>query len=175
MTDIDQLLTETASIIADYRDGEITQPGAGHVKKWLAQFDEGVREPLITELNHVLRQTYIPKMKVEQFLAALVKNEKLTGGQPKDFWKGAKFLDLQQRGGSQGELISLIEQPLKAETGHSVVQCGVKDPACFVYLDDGLFTGNTIINDLTKWLKAAAPTKALVHVIVIALHLGGQY
>jgi hypothetical protein len=96
-------------------------------------------------------------------------------GVPKKFWKDAKFLDIQKRGGSQRELIKMIEAPLKAQTGYSVADCGKSSPACYIYLDDGLFSGNTILNDLRNWLKGDAPAEAIVHVIVMALHRGGQY
>jgi hypothetical protein len=175
MAENPSLLDATALIIADYRKGQIPEPDAAHVEKWLAQFDEGVRERLLSEVNHILGQTYISKKKVEEFLAALVKNQKLAGEQPKGFWKGAKFLNLQKHGGSQGELIVMIDTPLKSEVGYGVADCGAGETACFVYLDDGLFTGNTILNDLRDWLKGDAPTHAFVHVIVMALHRGGQY
>ena len=170
-----QKLDDLAAIIVDYREGQITKPDGAHVKKWLSQFDAAVQESLLSEMDHVLKQTYIPKTRVESFLANLVTNEKLTGGDPKKFWKDGKFLDLQKRGSSQRELMKMIEAPLKAQTGYGVADCGKNSPACFIYLDDGLFSGNTILGDLRDWLKGAAPSQALVHVVVMALHRGGQY
>jgi hypothetical protein len=175
MAENPDLLNATASIIADYREGEIDQPDAAHIENWLAQFDQGVRGQLLSEINHILGQTYIPRKKVEEFLSGLVNSQKLAGEQPKDFWIGAKFLDLQEHGSSQRELIAMTDVPLKSEVGYGVAECGAAEVACFVYLDDGLFTGNTILNDLKGWLKGAAPKAALVHVIVMALHRGGQY
>jgi hypothetical protein len=55
-----------------------------------------------------------------------------------------------------------------------LADCG-KTPACYVYIDDGLFSGNSILGDLRGWLAGDAPNEALVHVIVMALHRGGQY
>jgi hypothetical protein len=72
-----ELLTATVSIIADYREGEINRPDPGHVERWLAQFDEPVREPLLTELKHVLAKTYVSKSGVERFLGGLVTLSKL--------------------------------------------------------------------------------------------------
>ncbi|MGX4768765.1 phosphoribosyltransferase-like protein [Bradyrhizobium guangdongense] len=167
------LLAQTVSIIADYRKGEIAEPDIRHVERWLNQFDEGIREKLITELNGVLTKTYISRSTVNTFLENLVVNAKLTNGDPKQFWQATKFLDIQSRGSSQHELTQLIATPLKRETGLTPDKCG-SAPACYVYLDDGLYTGNTIITDLSKWL-VSAPQQAIVHVILIALHRGGQY
>lgn len=168
-----ELLAQTVSIISDYRKGEIAEPDVHHVERWLAQFDEGIREQLIRELNHVLAKTYISKSVVTGFLENLVVNAHLTGSSPKQFWQGAQLLDIQSRGSSQHELIKLIGVPLKKETGLTPSECG-KTPACYVYLDDGLYTGNTIMNDLSKWLNSA-PQQATIHVVLIALHRGGQY
>jgi hypothetical protein len=66
-----QMLETTAAIISDYREGEISRPDAAHVQRWLSQFDEAVREALLTELTHVLRRTYVSKISVEKFLAGL--------------------------------------------------------------------------------------------------------
>ena len=68
----------------------------------------------------------------------------------------------------------MFDVPLKAETGYVVAECGKNNPSCYVYLDDGLFTGNTILKSLRTWLKDA-PAETQVHVIVIALHRGGLY
>jgi hypothetical protein len=169
-----ELLTATVSIIADYREGEINRPDAAHVERWLAQFDEPVREPLLTELNHVLAKTYVSKRGVERFLGGLVTLSKLAGAQPRDFWLNANFLDLQERGNSQREFLSLFEASLKQATGLALKDCG-KQQATYIYLDDGIFTGMTLIQSLSKWIKGDAPAKATVHIIVIAGHAGGRY
>jgi hypothetical protein len=66
-----------------------------------------------------------------------------------------------------------LTAPRRERTRITVAECGPEQPACFIYLDDGLFTGNTILNDLAEWLKGPAPKEAYVHVIVMALHRGG--
>jgi hypothetical protein len=96
---VEKLLESIEGIIADYRRGEIKPPTKEHIKRWVAQFDENIRERLLTELVHVLGQTYISKARVEGFLSSLVTNEKLTRGNPKLFWQGAKLLKIQKKGG----------------------------------------------------------------------------
>ncbi len=173
----DKLLESLASIVTDYRAGEVPsvpRPSTEHVKGWVEQFDENVRDKILTELVHVLGQTYIAKAKVGGFLSGLITNEKLTGGDAKSFWQGAKLLDIQKKGNSQREMLSMFAVSLKASLGLEIGDCG-KTPACYVYIDDGLFSGNSILSDLGGWLAGAAPSEALVHVVVMALHRGGQY
>ncbi|MBI3699177.1 MAG: hypothetical protein HY242_01850 [Afipia sp.] len=168
------LLQATVSIIADYRAGEIAAPDVAHVERWVNQFDEKVREPLLTELKHVLSRTYVSKLGVERFLSGLVPLQKLAGNKPPEFWNNAKFLDIQDRGKSQKEFLSLFAVTLKQQTGLDLANCGT-NPACYIYLDDGIFTGMTLIRSIGSWLKTVPTQKAIVHVIVIAGHLGGQF
>ena len=131
MADIAEQLKATAEMIADYRAGEIPRPDAAHVERWLIQFDEKVREPLLNEMIHVLRKTYIPKTRVQSFLAGLVTNQKLAGDKPEEFWKTASFLNIQTRGNSQREFLNLFAVPLKEKTGLELTQCGAQ-PACYI-------------------------------------------
>jgi hypothetical protein len=169
-----ELLEATVSIIADYREGEIARPDVAHVKKWLSQFDENVRESLLTELNHVLGKTYVSKSAIEKFLAMLVTGRNVVGENPQDFWRNSNFLDVQKRGQSQADFLKLFAVPLKEKTGLELAQCGAQ-PACYIYLDDGIFTGMTLIQSSTDWVKADAPQNATLHVIVIAGHVGGKH
>ncbi len=169
-----ETLQATAAIFIDYREGDIPRPDAAHVQRWLNQFDEGVREQLLSEITHVLQRTYVSQVRVENFLANLVTNKDLAGETPAAFWRGVKFLDIQERGRSQKEFLRLFAIPLKQHAGLELASCG-QQPACFVYLDDGIFTGMTLIQSIGDWLKKDAPEKPILHVIVIAGHVGGKH
>jgi hypothetical protein len=97
--------------MTDYRAGEILRPSKEHIESWVEQFDENVRDRILTEMVHVLGQTYITKAKVEGFLSGLVMNEKITGGDAKSFWQGAKLLNIQKKGSSQREMLSCSLAP----------------------------------------------------------------
>jgi hypothetical protein len=71
-------------------------------------------------------------------------------------------------------MLELIGRALKKECGLDPAKCG-QNARRFVYLDDVLFTGNRIKNDLETWIKDDAPKSADVYVIIIGLHSGGQY
>lgn len=168
------LLASIAATIADYRKGEISPPDAAHVDRWVNQFDPTVQDPLLAELDHVLKKTYITKPEVETFLSSLVTNAELAGTSTCDFWKSANFLSIQGGGNSQREMLRMFDQTLRATCGIGIDQCGSADGP-YIYLDDVVFTGNRVKNDLINWLNSSAPASAKVHVIVIAFHRGGQY
>ncbi len=168
------LATSIASTISDYREGEIDRPTPDHVERWLEQFKTGVQIPLLRELNHVLDNTYYGREKVREFLDRLVRNPKLAGSDPARFWRNVNFLNLQAKDKSQSALLDLFTQTLEEVYGFGVEKCG-SNGGPFVYLDDVLFTGGSVGNDLSAWLAQDVPQNPTVHVLVIATHTLGEY
>ncbi|HXU21064.1 MAG TPA: hypothetical protein VN788_10820 [Verrucomicrobiae bacterium] len=168
------LLAAVASTIADYRLGEIPPLDENHVATWIGQFEQPVQEPMLAELDHVLKKTYISKPKVEAFLTSVLQSRQLVGASPCDFWRSANFLDIQGGGSSQREMREMFSQQLKHVCGLRIDQCGLAYGP-YVYLDDVIFTGNRVRSDLRNWINSSAPANVKVHVIVIAFHRGGNY
>ncbi len=175
MSERTRLLQSIATIITDYRPGEIPVPTPAHVERWINQFSTPAQEPILTEMGHVLGQSYIKKTGVEEFLSNLVNNPKITGATPCAFWHDVSFLDIQSGGHSQHDMLALFSNALQKTCGFTAAQCGSPASDIFIYLDDMLFTGNRILHDLTTWIQSSAPQSAKVHVINIGLHTGGQY
>lgn len=169
-----KLLSSIANTIADYRQDEIPAPDAQHVDKWVKQFDEAVQEPILAELDYVLKKTYVTRASVGQFLTNMLTAQKLVGDDPCNFWKEANFLNIQDRGNSQREMLAMFETVLQEKCGLNIDQCG-SDHGPYIYLDDAIFTGNRIKNDISAWIQSCGPPNASVHVIVIGLHRGGGW
>lgn len=169
-----ELLESIAGTISDYRASQIPPIDAAHVGQWITQFDKAVRDPILTEMDHVLKQTYLPKTAVKKFLASLVKNEALATADPCAFWRDVAFLDIQQGGNSQHVMLTMFDEVLHKHCGFHIKDCGAK-PAAFVYLDDAIFTGNRVLNDIRAWLQSDAPKASKLHVITVAFHRGGQW
>ncbi|MBZ0070861.1 MAG: hypothetical protein K8I04_03920 [Gammaproteobacteria bacterium] len=126
------------------------------------------------ELDHVLQKTYVNKDTVSGFLKELVKNKKLAGEDPCAFWASAHFLSIQDNGHSQKEILEIFDAELHAQCKLRVKDCG-RDGGAYIYLDDVMFSGNRVGNDLVKWIKEQASMEATVHVIVAAIHTSGEY
>jgi hypothetical protein len=174
MSERSDLLASIASRIKDYRTGEIEKPTPAHVDRWVRQFDEEVQVPLLRELDHVFKETYLTRDWVSRFLSKLVKNKKLAGEDPCGFWARARFLRIQQNGHSQKEMLELFDETLEAQCGITTDKCG-KTGGDYVYIDDVMFSGNRVGNDLAPWIQDDAPEKATIQVVVAALHTGGEY
>lgn len=157
----------------DYRSGSFPPPTPEHVERWIRQFDEQLQMPILTEMEYVLRSTYISRANVTSFLQNLMFTKKLVGNDPCGFWSNAHLLDIQGGGNSQRELNTLFESVLQAKCGVETYK-GDDEPSTYIYLDDGIFSGNRVRRDIESWIENA-PASCHIHVACIAIHLGGKY
>ncbi len=168
------LLSAVAAKIADYRDGEIAPIDSAHVDRWVRQFDADVQEPILAELDHVFDNIYCSRQSVQGFLTRLVTNTDFTGADPAAFWQGVGFLRIQGAGASQREMLDMFDGLLRDEFGFDTSDCE-SSAGTYVYLDDGLFSGNRIRWDVGNWLETDAPDSLTLHVILVATHEYGEF
>jgi hypothetical protein len=168
MTEREDRLASIASTIRDYRAGEISEPTPEHVDRWIRQFGDDVQTPMLRELDYVFKRTYVSRNKAQQLFA------KIAGSFSSDFWSTAHILDIQQNGSSQAEMRELLMRILHQRYSIDVSHAGSTDGA-FIYLDDAIFTGQRVIDDLSYWMLNHAPGSGTLRIMVIALHEGGRY
>lgn len=172
MSERTDLLASIAGTIQDYQAG--VPPTPEHVDRWIKQFDKTVQLAVLREMDHVLKQTYVSLTNVTEFLKDLLKTKELAGKEPCTFWRGVNFLNIQSRGNSQTEMLELFDAILKERCGFGIEECDGKS-AVYLYLDDGIFTGNRVRHDLEAWIAEDAPAEAKIHIVTIALHSNGYY
>ena len=168
------LLGSIAGTIKDYRADDLPESTPDHVERWIHQFEAGVQLAMLREMNHVLRQTYFSQSAVRNFLAGAIDSQRVAGKKPREFWQTAQLLDIQQDGNSQAEIRKLFSEELDEKYGIAAGACGAEG-GTFVYLDDALFSGSRIGNDLSAWIADESPPAATVHVLVIAAHRFGKW
>lgn len=174
MAERDDLFSSIAATTADYREGDLAAPTPEHVERWISQFDAAVQLPILREMDHVLKQTYFSREWVTAFFSHQIKHEKLTGPDPAGFWTASHLLDIQQNGHSQTEIRQLFAAALLEQCGLDLDECGAAGGA-YIYIDDVIFTGGRVRNDLTAWIRDTAPATAVVHILVIAAHKLGEW
>jgi hypothetical protein len=162
-----------AALLADYRSTELPSIDPDHVGRWIAQFDAEEREPMLRELNHVWQQIYVTQAEAAAFWARQLENSGLTGGKHEAFWRNAKLLNIQQRGHSQADMLELLEQALRAKWGIGLADC--QSAERFVYIDDMIFTGSRILNDVTQWVTDHAPAKSDLFIVLFGVHKFGEW
>lgn len=174
MSERDDLLASVASEIRTYRTEDLPEPTPEHVDRWLYQFTPTQQLPFLREFDYVIKQTFITRKNVEDFLRRLVTNQDLAGKNPSEYWSSANFLNIQQNGQSQREMLRLFSKCLEDEYGQDLEDCG-EIGGDYIYLDDVIFSGNRVGSDLEAWIMDFAPQSATIHVIVMAYHTLGQY
>lgn len=170
MTERARLCASIVETIKDYH----SKPTIAHVDRWVSQFTADVQLPLLCEMDHVLKKTYFSLNRVNGFLQGLLKAEKLAGADPCTFWKSVGFLQVQQRGNSQREMLAILDAALRNQCGFPISECG-KGATTFIYVDDAIFSGGHVLADLNTWIEKSAPKKAHVHIVVMAFHRYGQW
>jgi hypothetical protein len=174
MSERDDLLASVAETIKTYRKGEIDEPTPEHVDRWLYQFTPDEQLPFLREFNHVIEYSFLTLNYVKEFLRRLVNNAGLAGANPAAYWSAANFLNIQQHGHSQKEMLKQFAACLRDECNLDLGRCGTAG-GDYIYLDDAMFSGSRVGNDLEPWIVNHAPQSAKIHVIVAALYSGGSY
>lgn len=169
-----ELLESIAETIADYREGDVPRRTPKRIARWVSQFAEEAQDGILAEMDYLLTETYITRDDMTSFLLGLTTHSKFCNGDPKTFWKRANLLDIQQGGNSQREMLALFGELLKQEVGLEVSDCGSNDGP-FFYLDDGLFGGGRILQDVSAWIVKTAPATCELRIMVAAQHMLGQY
>ncbi len=167
MTEREYLLTSIASTIKDYRHGEIDAPTANHVGEWIDQFDSDVRIPMLHELDHVFKQTYVSQLAMRKFLT------KVADRLPCEFWQSVNILNIQKSGKSQSEITKLFSEILKEKYGNDI-EFGRAMDGNLIYFDDAVFTGDRVISDIANIIHEI-PKKIQIYIITIAIHSSAKH
>lgn len=175
MNNRSELLEHFAETISDYRKGEIAPRTPELIEAWLQQFPANIHQPLLEALVYVCDKTYISRNTFKNFLRGLASNDKLSPGcKPIDYWRNVNFLDIQQGGNSQKEILTLFDEVLQETHGYRLADTGSKH-GDFIYLDDCIGTGNRVRWDLCAWIDADAPNQVNLHVITPILYTGSWW
>jgi hypothetical protein len=170
----DELVASIVATTADYRTSDSAASRSSRVNDWIEQFAPSVRLPILGEMDHVLKKTHYSGAKTRTFLSKLLRAKNVVGEDPRKFWRGVKFLQIQSEGASQKEMLALFGSILEQEYGLNIEHCGA-NAGSFVYLDDAIFSAGRVSKDLATWITKEAPDHATVYVIVIAAHRGSYY
>jgi hypothetical protein len=129
-----------------------------------------VQLPLLQEFDHFLKQTYFSKKRVID----LLEERLMPDARDSDFWRKMHFLNIQQNGNSQKDLLIIFNGILEAKCGFNMTESGLTGDA-FFYLDDVLFSGSRILKDLQAWITKDAPGQAIIYIVVLVAYCSGYY
>jgi hypothetical protein len=172
---LEQLCVNFVEKITDYRIDEISPIDTAHICRWLDQFDEPKRIPILTEMSHLIDKIYFSEKRVRNFLEKNVNNPALIGTDAISYWNNVNVLNIQQGGTSQNSMKALLSSILLSKY-EIMLQNSDANSGIYIYLDDACYSGNRIIQDIISWLDQAenlAINKLII--ITIASYSYGKY
>ncbi|MGI0480691.1 hypothetical protein ACN4EE_07865 [Geminocystis sp. CENA526] len=166
------LLASIANTIKDYRQGEISPITPDHVDKWVSQFEKEDQLIILYEINNLLSKYYFSKSKTVSFLKAIFKRQDIFGENPSSTIPCTNFLNIQRKGSSQKDLIKLASNVAYNEYG-TIINENISSPIGFIYLDDCIFSGNTVVHDLESLLSQNKLSNCQIYFVFLACHSSG--
>lgn len=148
---MEQLINEIYEIVRDYRQDEGLMT-VDRINSWINQFKEDDRIFILEELKHILTQRYISKEKAKGMVKEMIVflAGKFEYKSPREFLLDSSFIDHQPEGKSQKVLLSFLDEIIKSEFEISIADCNPEKPKFYIYFDDVLCTGDTLVKGLTK-------------------------
>lgn len=147
---MDEIIEKIIAIIKDYRKDDISifyrkKMDKAHIMKWIEQFDEGDRDFMLSELLHLLPNSYLTKENTLRILGDEFETLRKDFGYDSvsDFLDETKFLDCQENGKSQKVFLQIIDTILQEKYNYNLKKCGTKEVKNWIYFDDVLASGGT--------------------------------
>jgi hypothetical protein len=167
------LLWSISTTVADYRRGEIPPIHASHVAKWVKQFESQDRLVILEELDRMLKQRYVSRSQMRDAITTLL--QRVLRLVPKAEHSRIRLMNASRKGNSQNELLNLAREIL-ATSFQIDTEKPIHSPAIYIYLDDCLFTGNTLIYDAKNWLNQNSSIQIeRIYFLFHTTHSSGEY
>lgn len=161
---VESLIDEIVLTCRDYRSDDGFEFNKEHVIKWVEQFEVSTRTDILTEMNHLLKTSYVSKKNMLDFFESVLDYIRENYSN-----RNIVFLDCQNKGHSQSELKLLFEKYIK---DNNITIGNSSKEKLWIYLDDFVFTGNTAVRDIRK-LKEISFSDILI--VSIAIHSKAEY
>lgn len=153
---MDAIIEKIVEIISPYREGELfVKIDQAHVGQWINQFNEDDREFILTELLHLLPQSFLTREKIIKVLDSVfdVLEKDFKYDSIEELLDNTCFLRCQPEHKSQSILLEFLDEILVEKYGRSVNDCGSKEIKFWLYLDDVLASGGTCRRDIVKVIE----------------------
>lgn len=176
MSNQDKYIIQIAETIKKYRHRELCYPlDEAHVERWVSQFEHDEQEIILQETSSLLANCYFNKKAVKKFLLDVITSTDIwDNGDTIEEIKHTHFLRIQRKGSSQALLLDLLEHLLFKHFNTRLSTNQTNEPTRYLYLDDCLFSGNTLRRDLEQWIPSAQDGSKL-DIVFLATYSYGEY
>lgn len=163
---------DIAEIISGYRKKDRNSQALNlkineaHVERWINQFQQN-QDIILLETKKLLEKFYFSKDDISTFLNSVCTAKSIWGNDPEGAISDACFLNCQTKGESQRRLWKKIGKIVEDEYG-LLIPKQVEYSSCstFIYVDDCMFSGNTLLKDMQSLLQKI-PAGSRVYAVFI--------
>lgn len=169
-------ISRIAGVIKNYRKHELAYAlNEEHVQHWVSQFERKEQEIVLQETYNLLEKCYFKKKQVKEFLLEVIQSSELWGdGDIGEEIQHTQFLKIQNKGSSQAKLLKLLKPIVEERYGFALSCNENKNTTRYIYLDDCLFSGNTLRRDIERWIPDAKDG-TLLDIIFLSAYSSGEY
>ena len=184
---LDELVEKLAHILGDYRKRQSHWVTPQRVSRWIDQFSPADRLTIMTEMVAVFGRLYMSynrsQSALKKYLSKLILER--ANGDVRRFLFETYFLETQtdpDDGCSQSEMIDLANEVLRRDGYYPVktIRRGLHDRRArqYVYLDDALYSGTKLINDLVSpergWITSYNGPPTTLYIYTLIGYTAGQ-
>ena len=130
-----------------------------HVDRWICQFPEEERWSVLAETNRLLETNYIDQKKTEAFFDYIWNHKELMGENPYVTLNKTQILNIQQKGHSQKRMLERLEKYYWNTKTALINKAPEEYVENYIYLDDCMYTGFTMLHDIDNWIDNTEPKK----------------
>ena len=174
----DEKLAELASLIQNYREGELDfDLDTEHVQKWLSQFNPDSQDAILYETVHIFKDWFISNAHIDELIDRIIPYLQKRYGfdSAQSVFGAVAFLGTQKDGKSQQVMLSRFINRVYEQYGYRVKTQIDNDISCYVYFDDGLFTGSRARKDIADCIVSLPAKSSLEVFYIVACESGFQY
>lgn len=130
-----------------------------HVDKWIHQFPEDERIIVLKETDSLIKHSYMRKRTIKEFFDEIWRTKGIMETNPASTVSKIQFLDIQNKGESQKRLVGLLEKHYYKNNNVLINRRNNPEVQKYIYLDDCMFTGLTLIKDICNWIDNGKPNR----------------
>lgn len=170
-----ELCQSIANTICDYRCGEFGAYNKDHVEHWISQFNIDEQKIVLEGTDNLLKRCFITKQLFLSFIYTLISSapDGIDDEDVDSFWSEISLLDIQLNGNSQKELNKIFCSDMYNRCGTDRFTGRKSD--VYLYLDDFIFSGNRLYQDLERWILTDAPQTCRVIIATIGWYSYGRW
>lgn len=157
-----QLVESVFNKIKDFRKEDGVTITLDSIEEWALQFGDDA-DFMLSETDNILNKTYLTKSEAielfRNYIQEHIKRYKYVD--ITDYLKEVCFLQLQPTGKSQSVIVEMVEEIIRIDYGLNPADYVSYPKKLFIYFDDVLITGGTLLKDLSVWLNEDNRIKAI--------------